>query len=360
MVTEFPKSQIVGVQSVMPAKVTQHRKVRTISVGDPAGAGIFRRTLDIVLYYKHSAGDEDSGWVLSGRLRHRRTAEDDGGGLEVVANDSGVRLVEAKFPANLPEFLELVMGDNAKAEAEALFWRDIDEDDPQFSPLFYVQVTNFECGGYSVGISCSVLVADILIETDFLRKWSDIQASLLRHGPTKTPIFYLPTLKQDIGYLSGLSSSASVLHRSEPVILLAKSSASDVRISEKTALSRLKKTAGSDLDGGTGLDVFLFVKEQGKNCDEKLEVTISRHGEINVKNSVCVCHCDLGLETQALRLGFSELSFWGGKKPDRSSCKIGAVSGGLVLVVPFPCRDDESIAEAIVTGGVVTNLDSTH
>lgn len=159
METIIPKSMIAGVQSVMPVEVTQHRKVRSISVGDPLGVGIFRRTLNIVTYYKEAAGDSSergwlvAGWIkeslgralteqpmLSGRLRRRKTTEEDG--FEVVANDSGVRLVEARFPASLSEFIEMVKRDKSRAEAETVFWRDIDEVDPQFSPLFYVQVTN--------------------------------------------------------------------------------------------------------------------------------------------------------------------------------------------------------------------------
>lgn len=148
----IPKSMIAGVQTVMPVEVTQHREVRSISVGDPVGVGIFRRTLNIVTYYKQEG--DDSGWLaagwikeslgralteqpmLSGRVRRTKAVD----GLEVVANDCGVRLVEAMFKASLPEFLEMVKRDKSRAEAEIVFWRDIDELDPQFSPLFYVQV----------------------------------------------------------------------------------------------------------------------------------------------------------------------------------------------------------------------------
>ncbi|XP_010538356.1 PREDICTED: uncharacterized protein LOC104812733 [Tarenaya hassleriana] len=358
MESEFPKSQIAGVQTVIPAKATLHRKVRPISAEDAAGAGIFRRTLDIVLYYKHGSGDTDSGWVgagwikesrgralteqpaLSGRLR-RRKAEEDGGGLEVVANDSGVRLVEAKFPASMPEFLELAKRDMAKAEAETLFWRDIDEDDPQFSPLFYVQVTNFECGGYSVGISCSILLADIIIGTDFIRRWSEIHSSILLHNndePTPTPVFYLPALKQDISYLSTLSTSVSIRSVSEPVVFRAKPTSLGSEIRERFASIHTEKVLGSELVGRSCPDVFLFVKEQG---DEKLEVrSRSYGGEVSHENDD-----DGDFEESAQ---FSELSFWPGKRPNHSSCKIGSVSDGLVLVVPYPCGDDDDMSKSMV------------
>lgn len=162
METTLKKSMIAGLQTVPPVEVTKHRRVRSISVGDPLGSGIFQRTLNIVTYYKHAGDCGDRGWLvagwmreslgrsltehpmIAGRLRWRRkttTADEDG--LEVVANDCGVRLVEARFPASLPEFFEMVKRDKSRAEAETVFWTDIDEVDPRFSPLFYVQVTNY-------------------------------------------------------------------------------------------------------------------------------------------------------------------------------------------------------------------------
>jgi hypothetical protein len=56
----------------------------------------------------------------------------------MVSNDTGVRLVEAKITMTLQEFLGLE--ENEKAEAELVSWMDIDEQNPQFSPLLYVQV----------------------------------------------------------------------------------------------------------------------------------------------------------------------------------------------------------------------------
>ncbi|KAF2613111.1 hypothetical protein F2Q70_00007049 [Brassica cretica] len=223
MEAKFQKSMIAGIQTVPPVEVTKHRKVRSISVGDPLGAGIFQRTLNTVTYYKHAGDSGDRGWLvagwmkeslgraltshpmIAGRLRWRRkTTAADEDGLEVVANDCGVRLVEARFPASLPEFFEMVKRDRGRAEAETVFWTDIDEIDPQFSPLFYVQVTSFENGGYSVGISCSILLADILLETDFLTKGAQIQSSLAHSQTTLKPLFYLPSNKR-INFLTELS-----------------------------------------------------------------------------------------------------------------------------------------------------------
>lgn len=146
-------SLILAIQTVTPLKVTDPRLSRKISVKDPTGSGVFGRRLHTVLYFK-SVNEEDSGWaavgwikeslgtalveqpLLGGRLRR---VEDSEGEFELVSNDCGVRLMEARTSMTLPKFLDQ---ENREAqEADLLvFWKDIDEQDPQLSPLFYVQV----------------------------------------------------------------------------------------------------------------------------------------------------------------------------------------------------------------------------
>ncbi|KAF8045534.1 hypothetical protein N665_4745s0002 [Sinapis alba] len=348
METIVSKSMIAGVQSVMPVEVTQHREVRSISVGDPVGARIFRRTLNIVTYYKH-AGDHSgergwlvAGWIkeslgralteqpmLCGRLR-RKTGEEDG--LEVVANDSGVRLVEARFPASLPEFFEMVKRDKGRAEVETVFWRDIDEVDPQFSPLFYVQVTNFESGGYSIGISCSILIADLLLETDFLTKWAQIQSSLAHSQTILKPIFYLPPLKRD-KFLNELARSASVLDRGEPLVFRAKTCSKMSPACMKKALTA-RKTA----------DVLLFVDKEHEGGGENS--TSKRGGmkvEIHTRDEV-ISDGDL----EEADVGVLDVSLAFEDKSEGNTCWVGSISNGVVFVFPSTFGDTKSVVKSIV------------
>lgn len=148
-----PSVQIEGLQTVTPVKATDPRPTRRVSAVDPAGSGLFQKSVNVIIYYKKTE-EEDSGWIaagwikeslgivladeplLSGRLR---ACEDNGvGEYEVVSNDSGVRLIEAKFCMSLSEFLE-----KESPEGQLVFWKDIDELVPQFSPLLYVQVNLF-------------------------------------------------------------------------------------------------------------------------------------------------------------------------------------------------------------------------
>lgn len=50
--TSVTMSRIEAVQTVMPAKVTDPRLSRKISVRDPLGCGIFGRRLHTVLYFQ--------------------------------------------------------------------------------------------------------------------------------------------------------------------------------------------------------------------------------------------------------------------------------------------------------------------
>ncbi|KAL6985898.1 hypothetical protein U1Q18_019272 [Sarracenia purpurea var. burkii] len=165
----LPKSQIEAMRSVVPLKVSDPKLCRRVTAADfRSGSSIFRRRLHVVLYY-NKASDEDTGWSLAGWMqeslgraleeqpwvagRLRRRGEERGGGgeggLEIVSNDSGVRLLEARIRKSLAEFIELKEREE-DAEAELVFWKDIDGQNPQFSPLFYVQEElRHMCGGGS-------------------------------------------------------------------------------------------------------------------------------------------------------------------------------------------------------------------
>ncbi|KOM32535.1 hypothetical protein LR48_Vigan01g209100 [Vigna angularis] len=211
----LPKLQIEAVLSVRPLKVSEPRRVRQVLMSDTDSImkikGI-HGCYQIVLYYESLNEEEGdkflAGWIveslgsalvehplLSGRLK-RKGSDEDEAVLEIVSNDSGIRLYEVRFPMVLSEFLSL-RAEKEHLEAELVFWKEIDEHNPQFSPLFYVQasraccVTRFECGGYTVGISCSLLLADALVVENFLKTWADIHSSmLLQRQEIKAPIFH--------------------------------------------------------------------------------------------------------------------------------------------------------------------------
>ncbi|KAL3817980.1 hypothetical protein ACJIZ3_003885 [Penstemon smallii] len=202
--------QIEAIQTVMPTKSTDPKTSSNIKVvpQDLNNSTIFlQRRFNIVLCYKKSC-DEDSGWIVAGWIKESlgralaeqpvfagrvRRQSEESGDLFVVSDDSGVRLVEGKAEMKLDDFLNLKS--KGQIETELVFWEDVFQLNPRFSPLFYVQVTNFSCGGYSIGISCSLLLADPFVLTTFLNNWSNLHNEIVsKPNLPKIPLFYLPNL----------------------------------------------------------------------------------------------------------------------------------------------------------------------
>lgn len=111
----------------------------------------------MILCY-NKASDDDSGWIVAGWIKESlgralvenpvlagrlRKGEGDScaGDMEIVSNDCGVRMVEAQINITLAEFLDLKH--KKVAESELVFWEDVQESTPQYSPLFYIQVSEF-------------------------------------------------------------------------------------------------------------------------------------------------------------------------------------------------------------------------
>ena len=148
------KLHLETMQTAIPMNPTDPKLSLPVLLAENLGSGIYKRCFNIVMCYNKTSEEDSSsivgGWIreslgkalsehrpmLAGRLRRK----DGGGGeFEIVSNDSGVRLIEAQFAMSLQDFLELE--DKKEAESQLVFWEDIDyEQNPQFSPLFYLQV----------------------------------------------------------------------------------------------------------------------------------------------------------------------------------------------------------------------------
>ncbi|WOL06103.1 hypothetical protein Cni_G14835 [Canna indica] len=194
-----------AIQTATPGKVTAPGQARRISAAPGAlRPELLQSRFQAVLYYSKASEKESpldvAAWmkvslsaalpdhpVLAGRLR--RDGED-GEGWEVKFNDSGVRLVQATAEVSMAELMN--SGDVRDKESKLAYWEEVDMEMPNFSALFYIQVTQFEGDGYTIGISCSLLLADPLFLANFLKSWARTHAQMLAQGRlTESPIFHL-------------------------------------------------------------------------------------------------------------------------------------------------------------------------
>ncbi|XVE65157.1 hypothetical protein DITRI_Ditri07aG0158800 [Diplodiscus trichospermus] len=340
--SSVPNISIEGIQTVTPMRITEPRQTRQVLVRELAGSGISQRCLNMVQYYRKEK-EEDSGWLVAGWIKETlgialleqpmicgrlRKGERNDGELEIVSNDCGIRLIEARIQMNLSEFLDLKQREDS--EAQLVFWKDIDEQNPQFSPLFYVQVTNFQCGGYSIGTSCSILLTDLLLRTEFLKTWANIHNNIInKNNEQKLPLFYLPGLKNTSSSSSPSIISSSSTKNSGKTIIFKITADSDSLESEwcrNVALACLKE-AKNNLGSEMGEDFSLFVNESFEAI--KVE-SHSKNGMLKPqmnrnKEFVCAKWDDLGA---------NEVTFREGNKPTHVSYWITSILGGIVIVMP--------------------------
>ncbi|KAG2567803.1 hypothetical protein PVAP13_7NG268800 [Panicum virgatum] len=117
---------------------------------------------------------------MAGRLRSRGGG--DGRLWEVNLRDTGVRLVQASVEATMAAFLGARGADRERKEAALALWTDVDAHEPDICAPFFVQLTRFQDGGYAVGASCSLLLADPLSLVGFLKSWARKHAELQAQG----------------------------------------------------------------------------------------------------------------------------------------------------------------------------------
>ncbi|XP_009781024.1 rosmarinate synthase-like [Nicotiana sylvestris] len=335
--------QIEAIQTVIPIKPTDPRLSRRVAIGENLGSVNFQSRFHIVLCY-NKASEEDSGWLVAGWIKEslgkalvekplfagrlkRKGENDNSGEFEIVSNDSGVRLVEANMPMDLADFLD-ILKERKNAEAELVFWEDVNESNPQYSPLFYVQVTNFKCGRYSIGISCSLFLADPYGMTSFLNIWSKIHNNIISEaGMPKIPTFFLPNHRKN-GCSPTLSTSSTTSKQiNETLIFKLPSKIFNFRDNiHKNLAEKCVEETEDKLGKKLSSKFCLFVREISE--DVKVETFfregISSFGSITGLVSVC---CD-DLEAQNIR--FNEEN-----KAVHSSCWISnSGNEDLVLITP--------------------------
>lgn len=349
-IQSLPKSHIEAVLSVSTLKVTEPRRVRQVLVTDTnpiSSKTNIGGCYHIVVYYE-KLKDEDCGmflvgWIkeslatalleypiLAGRIQGKEE-NGDNMGFEIVSNDSGIRFYEARFPMNLSEFLGLSGKENL--EGELVFWKEIDEHTPQFSPLFYIQVTKFDCGGYSIGISCSLLLADVLVVENFLKKWAEIHNNMLpQNEKIKTPIFCHTLLKNDEPPPTDVISRTPCQNGTHTMVFKITAEGVNFNMQLWSELAMLcVEEAEKKVQQKVGSDFSVFVKESSEVI--KVEGCSSKSGFYSMQV--------MGLKNHIVHatwndFGVYDVAFREGNKPVHVSRWIGSVADGNVIAVPYP------------------------
>ncbi|KAL6903395.1 hypothetical protein ACP4OV_004208 [Aristida adscensionis] len=163
---------VESIQTAIPARVAGAGRSLPIAVSGPPLAAAARE----------AAARERAAWakeslsaaladhpVMAGRLCRRHGGDGDGVGClwEVKLMVTGVRLVQASVEATIEAFLVATGEDRERKEAALALWNEIDLREPDICAPFIMQLTRFQDGGYAIGASCSLLLADPLCLINF-------------------------------------------------------------------------------------------------------------------------------------------------------------------------------------------------
>ncbi|XP_076886968.1 protein ECERIFERUM 26-like [Bidens hawaiensis] len=106
-------------------------------------------------------------YIPCGRLRR-----DESGRAFIKCNDGGVRIIEAKCRLSLDEWL----GSKNDSRHKLLAPNQVLGPDLAFSPLVLIQLTDFKCGGKSVGMSWAHVLGDAISAVGFINLWAQVIA----------------------------------------------------------------------------------------------------------------------------------------------------------------------------------------
>ncbi|CAN6269225.1 unnamed protein product [Urochloa humidicola] len=130
----------------------------------------------------------DDYFPVAGRVRRGEDAAEGGGAGEVrrpyiKCNDCGVRIVEAKCDRDMADWLR----DDAPDRLRQLCYDKVLGPELFFSPLLYVQITNFKCGGLALGFSWAHLIGNVFSAATCFNKWAQIVSGKKPEPTVLTP-----------------------------------------------------------------------------------------------------------------------------------------------------------------------------
>ncbi|GFP97411.1 protein eceriferum 1 [Phtheirospermum japonicum] len=109
-------------------------------------------------------------YPICGRIRRH-----DGGRPFVKCNDSGVRIVEAMCAKTVAEWLAVVGGGDR--HGLLVYHQPLLAHEFGFTPLVFLQITRFKCGGIALGMRWAHILGDAFSASECINTWSKIMAN---------------------------------------------------------------------------------------------------------------------------------------------------------------------------------------
>ncbi|TYI84332.1 hypothetical protein E1A91_D05G356500v1 [Gossypium mustelinum] len=129
-------------------------------------------------------------YITCGRIKRSESS----GRPYIKCNDCGIRFVEGVCDETVDEWLET--DDDSKRNL--LVYHRAMGPELSFSPLVYLQVTQFKCGGISLGLSWAHILGDAFSVSNFINNWGQHMAMVnVNSSPALAPRSLTNTAKPE-------------------------------------------------------------------------------------------------------------------------------------------------------------------
>lgn len=195
-----------------------------------------------------------------------------------------------------------------------------------FSVLVRLQVTQFQGDGYSIGISCSLLLADPFVLARFLKSWTQTHTTMFAHGQLSKPPIHL-CHSHTSGHPPCHSNSNSTAISATATTTLFKVARNSC--ATNSAAATCFREAARKLGTKPASSYSLMIS------DRTVYLTVESAGfdEVAGGSATEVAWRD--------QLGLEEISLVEATKPVHASCRIVPCAGETLVVVMQPSDEDE-------------------
>lgn len=201
------------------------------------------------------------------------------------------------------------------------------------------QVTNFKCGGYSIGISCSLFLADPFAMTSFLKSWSKIHNNLVSQiDSPKIPAFYTPNFTK-IGSSPTLSTTSPKTKNQLTNTSIFKYPKTPLKMNNNEFIKNLASKCIGEIEEKIGKNIssnFTFLVKENfesikvENCSKEEIIKEEKSGLLSI------------ISTNWGDLGANKVRFTEGNEAIHISCWIINGENNQDLVMISPTNDEDN------------------
>lgn len=222
--------------------------------------------------------------------------------------------------------------------------------------IYIYQVSNFKCGGYAIGISCSLLLFDPFSIANFLKKWTGIHLKMMiskTESYNQLPVFYRPKIGNNRARGLPISAASKTKSTTAAQTMIFDINTSKLILKDKTDFAALcVHESAKKLEMKIPGNVCVVVKEPPPPAedDNNDEVTTCRVQNLS-KEEILLAHEKVlpappnsNGKKNWDGLGIDGICFREGNKAVHVSCWINSVvDEGFAMIFPSQLENEKGL-----------------